>query len=91
MTNKKVVVYSKADCPFCTAAKQLLVSKGEAFQEIDVTNNERKLKELVKRTNHQSVPQIFIGDKFIGGFQELQVLDQSGELDRLIKKLRIKS
>ena len=81
----KIILYSKAHCPYCEGAKQLLQEKGVAFQEIDVTDDEKKLAELVKRTNHQTIPQIFIGGKFIGGFQELQALDESGELDRLLK------
>ena len=85
MTQPKVVVYSKAYCPYCAAAKELLAAKGVVFEEIDVTNDEKKVSELVKRTKHQTVPQIFIGERFVGGYQELEALDDSGKLDQLLK------
>ncbi len=79
-----VVVYTKSYCPYCEAVKRLLKSKGVQFKEADVTNDAEKLEELVRTTGHQTVPQVFINEKFIGGFDELKALDDSGELAGLL-------
>lgn len=80
-----VIVYAKSYCPYCEAAKRLLKSKNVPFEVIDVTNDMEKLSQLIQKTNHQTVPQVFIGDKFIGGFDELEALDESGKLDKLLR------
>lgn len=76
-----VIVYTTASCPYCHAAKDLLKRKGIAFKEVDVSEDS-DFEDLVKKTGWKTVPQIFIGKKMIGGFQELSRLDQD-ELDRL--------
>lgn len=83
----KVTVYTTDYCPFCDAAKDYLTRKGIPFEEIDVSHHEKKY-ELKKRTGWMTVPQIFIGEELIGGYQEMLALDQRGELD---KKLRAAS
>lgn len=84
MPQPKVVIYTKEYCPYCQAAKQLLSDKEISFEEVDVTHEEGVLEKLIEKTRHQTVPQVFIGERFVGGFQELKALDQSGELNRLL-------
>ena len=62
----------------------LLVKKGVAFEDIDVAGDTDRLKEMKDRSGGTTVPQIFIGDSPIGGFDELYALDKSGELDKLL-------
>lgn len=81
---KTVKVYSTNYCPYCTRAKQLLKSKNIPFQEIDLTNDSELREKISGETGHQTVPMIFIGDKFIGGFDNLNALSQKGELDALL-------
>lgn len=80
-----IVIYSTDYCPFCIRAKKLLQSKNLEFKEVNLSSNVEELDKLKQKTGLQTVPQIFIKDKLIGGFQELYALDQSGELDTLIK------
>ena len=79
----KVKVYTTPYCPYCTRAKMLLKSKDVAFEEIDVSDDDKR-SELVERTNWRTVPQIFIGDEFVGGYDELQALDDEGRLDAML-------
>jgi glutaredoxin 3 len=79
-----VQVYSKSNCPYCVLAKNLLSEKGVSFQEINLDGKDRELKELKERTGLRTVPQIFIDDKLIGGYQDLAALDVKGELDEIL-------
>ena len=79
-----VLVYTTQTCPYCQRAKNLLHHKGIEFQEIDVSDPEKRMA-LVQRANgRQTVPQIFIKDQHIGGYDDLKALDDRGELDGLI-------
>lgn len=82
MTN--IEIYSKQWCPYCTKAKMLLQSKGLDYQEVDVTSDILLEQEMIKRSQRRSVPQIFIDDVSIGGYDDLAQLNSSGELDRLL-------
>lgn len=83
---KPVELYTKSICGFCHAAKRLLVSKGVSFSEIDINRHTDKRGEMIKRANGGStVPQIFIGDMHVGGFDDLNALDRAGKLDALLK------
>ncbi len=78
-------MYSGDPCPYCGAAKALLKSKNVDFEEFDVWKDPSKAKEMLQRTNgRRSIPQIFIGDHYVGGNDELQALNKSGELDKLL-------
>ena len=77
---KPVRMYSTMVCPYCIRAKLLLKERGIAYEEIDVTGDWEARQWLVKATGRRTVPQIFIGDEPIGGFDELRALDRSGEL-----------
>lgn len=81
-----ILVYSKDSCPYCVRAKQLLIAKGLTFEEIHVDQDPSKLEEMLARSEgRRTVPQIFINDKGIGGFDALWALDQKGELDQMVK------
>lgn len=80
-----IIVYSADWCPFCVRAKQLLESKGLKFEEVNVDQVPGAREEVVSKTGHKTIPQIFINDKFIGGFSELSSLESKGELDALLQ------
>ena len=82
---KKVIIYTTSFCPYCNRAKDLLKRKKIAFEEVDVTEDEKKRQALEEKTGWSTVPQIFIGEKFIGGSDDLQALEASGKLDELLK------
>lgn len=79
-----VKMYTWGACPFCIRAKALLSSKSIPFEEINLDGKDQELQELRQRTGQRTVPQIFIGDKLIGGFTDLAALDANGELDRMV-------
>ena len=85
MTQPAVTVYTADWCPYCQRAKGLLTGKNVVFSEINVEDDPKLREEMVARSNRRTVPQIFIGDKHIGGCDDLFELDHSGELDRLIQ------
>lgn len=81
----EVVIYSTTFCPYCVRAKQLLERKGVAYKEINLSNEAPEVRvELMQRTNHRTVPQIFINDQFIGGFDQLYALEREAKLDQLL-------
>jgi glutaredoxin 3 len=80
----EVIVYKTPHCGYCVRAGHLLRSKGVAFTEIDVSDDQAKRRWLHEVTKQRTVPQIFINGKPVGGFDELSQLNRSGELDRLL-------
>ena len=84
-SSKKVVIYSKSYCPACVKAKQLLKNKNVKFEEIDITNNNSLIEEmLAKSSGRKTVPQIFIDDFHVGGCDDLYALNDKGKLDELL-------
>ena len=82
---KKVTMYSGDPCPYCSAAKALLKTKNVEIEEIDIWADPANAKEMLKRTNGAStIPQIFIGDHYIGGNDKLQEANRNGDLDKII-------
>ena len=82
---KKVEIYSSPLCGFCHAAKRLLDGKGVKFLETNVLAQPAKKNEMIQRANGgRTVPQIFIGDKHIGGFDDLSALERAGKLDKIL-------
>lgn len=81
---KTITIYTADYCGFCHAAKTLLTRKGLPFDDVDVTHDTAARRDVARRSGQSTVPQIFIGDKSIGGFTELQTLEISGELDELL-------
>lgn len=79
-----VVVYSSPFCGYCSAAKRLLDGKGVEYEDIDVMFEPENRAEMIARSGRRTVPQIFIGDRHVGGFDDLHALDEAGELDRIL-------
>ncbi len=78
-------MYSTAHCPFCIMAERLLASKpGVEIEKIRIDQDPEKFQEMLHKTERRTVPQIFIGDVHVGGFQELAALNHKGELDTLL-------
>ncbi len=81
-----VKVYTTPLCPYCSNAKQLLKNKSVEYEEIsmyDISSDDRRAL-MQKTNNYRTVPQIFIGETFIGGFDELNQMNQQGKLDELL-------
>lgn len=78
----KVVVYTTSTCPYCIQAKELLKKKGVKFEEIRVDLDPAKRDEMVHLSGRRTVPQIFINDEPIGGFDDMWALEQAGKLDQ---------
>jgi glutaredoxin 3 len=79
-----VTIYTRKFCGYCSAAKSLLADKGVAFDEIDVTGEPEKRREMIERAGRFTFPQIFVGNRHIGGCDDLYTLQAKGELDRLL-------
>lgn len=86
-TGNDVLIYTTASCPHCKAAKALLTAKGVTFTEVDVDREPSAGNAMVARSGgRQTVPQVFVGQTHIGGADELQAMDRSGDLDRLLSQ-----
>ncbi len=79
-----VTIYTKAFCPYCSAAKDLLNEKSVAFTEIPVKSAAEQMAMAQKAGGRSTVPQIWIGDRHVGGCDDLYALDDKGELDKLL-------
>ena len=79
-----IKVYSTRMCPYCVMAKQLLDKKGVSYSEIYVDQDQERMTEMIQRSQQRSVPQIFINDIHVGGFDDLSALERSSELDSLL-------
>lgn len=82
---KQVIIYSSSNCSFCIMAKELMESKGIVYKEFLVERNPELVLEVVKKSGGlRTVPQIFIDDYHVGGYDDLAALDNNGELERLL-------
>ncbi|MEQ1438813.1 glutaredoxin 3 [Fontimonas sp. SYSU GA230001] len=81
---KAVRMYSTHYCPFCVMAKRLLSAKGVQVEEIRVDDAPERRDEMVRITGRRTVPQIFVGETHVGGFDDLHALDRAGRLDPLL-------
>lgn len=85
MAQAEVVMYATSWCPYCARARQLLTEKGIPFTEIDIDAQPQAREEMIRRSGgRHTVPQVFIGDTHVGGSDDLQALDASGGLERLL-------
>lgn len=84
MSAHSVIVYSSPFCGYCAAAKALLTKKGVAFTEIDILAEPDRRREMMTRSGRTTVPQIFVGDTHVGGYDDLAALDSQGKLDPLL-------
>jgi len=80
----KVQIYTTTWCPYCDAAKSLLDDKGVPYDEIDVTDATLRMEMVQRAHGRRTVPQIFVGDTHVGGFDEMAVFERRGKLDPLL-------
>ena len=80
----KVILYTKDNCPYCRLAKDLLSARNIAFEEVRIDLDDNKRDEMIRLSNRRTVPQIFINDQSIGGYDDLAALAKSGKLDGLL-------
>ncbi len=84
-----VVMYTKSWCSYCDRAKALLREKGQSWTEIDIEEQDERRVEMIQRSGRSTVPQIWIGDLHVGGFEELAELERRGELDALLGRTKL--
>lgn len=80
-----VLMYSTKYCPYCIRARQLLESKGVDYRDIAVDSEPELKQEMMQRSGRRTVPQIWIGEQHVGGFDDLAQLEMNGELDTLLQ------
>ena len=80
----EILIYTTTVCPYCIMAKRLLDKKGARYTEINVDSNVGLWDEMIKKTKRRTVPQIYIGNLHVGGFDELYKLEQQKKLDTLL-------
>ena len=81
----KIVMYATGVCPFCLMAERLLKSKGVAdIEKIRIDLEPARREEMMQRTGRRTVPQIYVGDRHVGGYDDLAALDRAGGLDPLL-------
>ncbi len=80
----QVTIYTKPYCPFCIRAVGLLKEKGAEFTEIEASSDPNKRQEMIQRSGRMTYPQIFIGEKHIGGCDDIMALERAGGLDPLL-------
>ena len=78
-------MYATAACPFCQSAERLLIAKGAAIEKIRIDLEPERRAEMMKKSGRRTVPQIWIGERHIGGCDDLYALDRQGGLDPLLK------
>ncbi len=83
-----IVIYTRDSCPYCAMAKRLLHSKGVEWTEIDIEAEPGRREEMIERSGRMTVPQIFVGETHVGGFDELSALESAGKLDPLLGSAR---
>lgn len=82
-----VTMYSKITCPYCVLAEQLLKRKRVTeINKIAIDNDPAELELMIARTGRRSVPQIFVGDEFVGGYDDLVAFERAGKLDLLLNR-----
>ncbi len=82
----KVVMYTTAICPYCDRAKHLLQRKGVEYLEIPIDGDHEQMRIMMERSRRQTVPQIFIDEQHVGGYDDLAALEARGELNPLLRR-----
>lgn len=82
---KRVQMYTTGMCPFCVMAKRLLSQKGVAVDEIRVDEDQLRREEMMRITGRRTVPQIFVGETHVGGYDDLSAMNRDGKLDPLLQ------
>ena len=83
--NAKIIIYTKENCPYCRLAKDLLSSRQIAYEEIRIDLDNEKKEEMIRLSHRRTVPQIFINNQPIGGYDDLAILAKSNKLEGLLK------
>jgi len=81
---KKVEIYTTQWCPYCHAAKSLLDEKGVSYDEVDADDPEVRMAMVQRANGRRTVPQIFVGETHVGGYDDMAALDRRGQLDPLL-------
>ena len=81
----RVTLYTKSSCPYCVRAKRLLERKGVAYDEVSVEGRDDLRTWLAETTGQKTVPQVFVGDRPLGGFTDVDALDREGRLDPILR------
>jgi len=84
----RILMYCTRVCPYCIRAEQLLAKKGvvpDTIEKIRVDDQPERRDEMIRLTGRRTVPQIYIGERHVGGFDDLAELDAAGELDALLR------
>ena len=82
---REIKVYTSSPCSFCSAAKQLLESRGYEYTEISLQGNQELMMEVMQKSGQRTVPQIFVGEHSVGGYQELLASITSDEFSKLVE------
>lgn len=80
----KVVMYTTNMCPYCVRAKLLLSQKGVTVEQLNIQTDPALMRQMLERSQRRTVPQIFVDDFHVGGFDDLAAMDSRGELDPLL-------
>ncbi|MBM0104127.1 glutaredoxin 3 [Steroidobacter sp. S1-65] len=83
----EIIMYSTDWCGYCQRARNLLERKGATYREIKIDEDIKQREEMMQRSGRRTVPQIFIGERHVGGYDDLAALDRAGELDKLLAQL----
>ena len=86
MNQPQILIYSTAVCPYCVAAKNFLKSRGLEWTEIRIDTDRAQREYMIARTKRTSVPQIFIGDTHVGGYDDMMALHRAGKLEPLFQE-----
>ena len=81
---KKIIIYSTRICPYCVRAKNFFSKKNIEYTEIMIDRDPEQMREMMEKSGRQSVPQIFIGETYVGGYNELKSLEREGKLNSLL-------
>jgi glutaredoxin 3 len=79
-----VVIYTRNWCGYCVAARRLLKQKGVTFETRNASDDPEYRAEMMERSGRRTFPQVFVGDRHVGGYDDLAAMDRSGELDTLL-------
>ncbi|WP_423066449.1 glutaredoxin 3 [Devosia sp. CN2-171] len=82
---KKVEIYTTQWCPYCDAAKSLLQKKGVDYEEVDADDADTRMAMVQRAHGRRTVPQIFVGETHVGGYDDMAALERRGQLDPLLQ------
>ncbi|HEV7803627.1 MAG TPA: glutaredoxin 3 [Burkholderiales bacterium] len=81
-------MYTTAVCPYCIMAERLLVSKGVTIEKVRIDLEPTRRAEMMEKTGRRTVPQIYVGETHVGGYDDLAALDRAGKLDPLLESVK---